>query len=88
MYSWRLSPAVKTALEEAARRERQSVGALLDRIVCTWLEGAQPPADTEAERRTRLTAGRCFGMIGGGNPDRSAEARDLVRARLAKRRAG
>ena len=72
VYSWRLSPAVKAALEEAARRERQSMAALLDRIVRGWLAAAQPSADADAERHVRTRARRCFGAIGGGNPNRSA----------------
>lgn len=87
VYSWRLTPAMKAALEETAQRERESVAALLDRIVRLWLEAAEPSVDADGQRRVRTRARRCFGAMSGGNPKRSVEAGALVRARLAKRRA-
>ena len=37
VYSWRLSPAMKSALEEAALKEHATVSMLLERIVADWL---------------------------------------------------
>ena len=36
-YSWRVTPEVKAALEQEARREGQSVGGLLEQIALAWL---------------------------------------------------
>ena len=86
VYSWRLSWHLKRALEEAARRERTSVAALIERIVAGWLaeERAQnTEADAEQARRHEAAA-RTLGVIRGGNPDRSTTARQGVQARLTR----
>lgn len=88
VYSWRLSSAMKTALEEAAYRRGQSVGALLEGIVHEWLQGFQPDLESTQQSRLRAAARRCFGSIRGGEPDRATSARSAIRARLTKRRAG
>ncbi len=46
VYSWRLSTELKTQLEAAARDEKTSVGAILERVVREWLASA-----AQAERR-------------------------------------
>ena len=38
VYSWRVAPAMKSALEGVARSEGRSVGALLDEIVSGWID--------------------------------------------------
>jgi predicted transcriptional regulator len=86
VYSWRLSSHLKRALEEAARRERTSVAALIERIVAGWLaeERAQnTEADAEQARLHEAAAGT-LGVIRGGNPDRSTTVRQAVQARLTR----
>ncbi len=89
VYSWRVSPDLKSALEHAAREERGSLGALIDRIAAEWLERKRRAArgDELTQRRLQAAAARCFGTIRGGDEYRSEKARELVRARLTKRRA-
>lgn len=89
VYSWRLSSKMKSELEEAARRENESVSRLLARIVVTWLAEARSRNGDEHEEQRRLhaAAARTFGAIRGGNPRRSEQVRNAVGNRLATRRA-
>ena len=89
VYSWRVTPELKSALEEAARAERTTVSKLLDGIVAAWLEAADPEGHEGAvQQRLHRAADRTLGKIHGGDPRRAERARDLVRKRLTKRRAG
>jgi len=89
VYSWRVSPEVKVALEQAARSENGSVAQLLDRIVHQWLRGGRRGTGEDAEQaRLHATAARVIGTIRGGNPRRAEEARGTLRRRLRQRRAG
>ncbi|MGH7963333.1 MAG: hypothetical protein ACRERD_16180, partial [Candidatus Binatia bacterium] len=86
--SWRLSPVMKDALEEAAHQERASVSTLLERIISGWLTEYRSGKDQEEDaeqQRLQSAATRTFGVIQGGNSQRSEHARRLVRARLARR---
>lgn len=87
VYSWRVSPNVKAALEERARRERRSLGALLDQIAVEWL-GSQHNDDTlddPEQRRLRAKAARCFGSFASGDRNRGGRVRQHVRERLRAR---
>jgi hypothetical protein len=89
VYSWRVSPETKAALEEEARREGMTLAALLDTIAEEWLRVRHHAAlDDESEQeRLRDAAAKCFGVIDGENSRRSETARKLVRERLGRRRA-
>jgi hypothetical protein len=89
VYSWRVAADLKVALEEAAREEKTSVGALLGRIARQWLrDRAAGTSESEAaERRIRASAERFVGSLVGGNSRRAEGARGEIRERLAKRRA-
>ena len=86
VYSWRLSSHLKCALEEAARRERTSVAALIERIVAGWLaeERAQNTEADAEQARLHEAAAQTLGVIRGGNPDRSTTVRQAVQARLTR----
>ena len=87
VYSWRLDPELKAALEQEARRERASVGGLLERIAVGWLSGRRSGTnDDEEQARLRAGAVKTFGKIAGGDPHRSTTVRAAVRRRLAARR--
>ncbi len=89
VYSWRISPELKSALEDAARAERMSISKLLDGIVGAWLENADSNRDQESlQQRLHAAAAKTLGKIHGGDPHRAERARDRVRKRLTKRRAG
>ena len=88
VYSWRLSPELKSDLEHAARQEGVSVSRLLDRITREWLKARPGAADDEAEQeRIRASAMRSIGKLRGGDPDRSAMVSQRVREQLARKRA-
>lgn len=89
VYTWRLSPATKASLEEAARNANQSVARLLDEMVAERLQSAgwTSAADGEQQRRLHARAARCLGSIDGGGARRSERTRELVRARLKRRQA-
>jgi hypothetical protein len=87
VYSWRLSPALKNALEETARQEPTTVATLLERIVAGWLASHRQERNQEEAEQQRLHAlvASTFGTLRGSNPSRSEQVRSLVRARVAKR---
>jgi predicted nuclease of restriction endonuclease-like (RecB) superfamily len=89
VYSWRLSPTLKSTLEETARRERATVAALLERIVTEWVTTHRLEKNPEDEEQQRLqaAAARTFDTTQGADPNRSMRGRATVRARLAKRHA-
>ncbi len=88
VYSWRLSVETKAALEETARQKQSSVAELLDQIVGDWLAGQQAlEADETEQQRLHEVALKMIGTIRGDNPDRAGNARALLRAKLAQRRA-
>jgi hypothetical protein len=86
VYTWRVSPALKASLEEAARAERRSVADLLDEIVGEHLEGArrQRGSEPERQRRLHLQAALFAGRISGSDSRRAERSRDLIRARLRR----
>jgi len=88
IYTWRLSRATKTRLEEAARVRGRSLAQLLDELVTSELDRAGRDAETELERQQRLhnRARRFIGSFAGGRSRRSERVRDLVRIRLNKHR--
>src|SRR5258705_6303932 len=90
VYSWRLSPALKEALEEAARIEGRSLGGLLEGIVEEWLrrsEGKGTMREKEEEERRRQRALRFAGAIRGGDPRRAERAKQTIRAKLKRQHA-
>jgi hypothetical protein len=86
VYSWRMTSATKTALENEARREQITVSALLDRITKEWIESRQGRADDDEEQQRLHSAVRkTLGTISGGEPRRAEHAAEGVRKRLMRR---
>lgn len=87
VYSWRLAPDLKSALEQEAKREGRSVGALLEQIAQAWLQ-AQRRLEDDAEEQKRLHEA-VYKNIGGieGESDWSTTVRETVRRVIRKRRA-
>jgi predicted DNA-binding protein len=88
VYNWRLSPNMKHALEEAARRNHKTVAKLLEQIVEQWLQEthtADQDAEEAEQRRLHAAAATALGSIQGGEPNRSERARAELRARLARK---
>lgn len=84
VYSWRLHPELKEALERAARREHKSLAELLDSVVRRYLEHSDGERSDD-EERARSVARRTFGAIKSGRSDRATRTRELVRERLKQR---
>jgi hypothetical protein len=83
VYSWRVSPDLKTGLEREARRRKISFAAVLDLAARDWLNKGGAELDGEAEQlRLRKAAAQCIGTLAGGDPHRSETARQAVRERL------
>jgi hypothetical protein len=89
VYSWRLPPETKSALETEARRQGESLGSLLERIALSWLQARKEANTDDAREQERLHAatGLAIGTIAGRDPDRAVEVRSGVRSRLRERRA-
>ena len=87
VYSWRLRPDLKYALEVAALAHNASVAGLLDQIVTDWLRH-QSPTDFDSTRQDalRTAALACAGSIRGGDPHRAERARTRVREVLEGKR--
>jgi hypothetical protein len=88
VYSWRLSPDLKTGLEREARRLNLSVSAVLELASMDWLKKIAAANDgNDEQQRLQETASKCLGTIGSGDPLRSEKVRLTVRERLARRHA-
>jgi hypothetical protein len=86
VYSWRVSPDVKTSLEREARRRGISMSAALDAAAREWLQksGITSEGDEE-QRRLQKAAAKWLGALASGNPRRSETASQAVRERLRRR---
>jgi hypothetical protein len=89
VYSWRVAPETKYALEEEAHRLGESLSHLLDRIAREWLEARRRRAsnDESEQARIRAAAMKAIGKIAGDRTRRAERARALIRERLERRRA-
>jgi hypothetical protein len=87
VYSWRVAPDMKRALEFEARREGATLGNLLERITRQWIAARREASVDDAVEQARLhaAAGKCLGAIAGGDPRRSEKARSDIRRRLSDR---
>ena len=85
VYSWRLSPQRKAALEAAARQRKKSLARLLDEITAEWLAYGRKREGDDEERQRQLHAATMefVGALHGGRPDRSQSARQDLRSSLA-----
>ncbi len=86
IYSWRVLPEIKTALEWEARRQRTTLAGLLDRMADEWLAArrASSIGDDLEQAALHAAAAPTLGSIAGGNPRRAENARIAVRKRLLK----
>jgi hypothetical protein len=86
VYTWRVSPTMKAALEEIARREGRSVSQLLDEIVAAKLDASSAePEEEDRQRRLHDRAADFAGCLSGPDRERAAKARQLVRDRVRGR---
>ena len=88
VYSWRIDPRLKSALEDAARTAGTSVSRLLDRIVDEWLRhGGVAMEQREQDLLIQERAKRYVGSIHGGDAGRARESSQRVKAILRKKHA-
>jgi hypothetical protein len=73
VYSWRVTPALKARLEDAAHAEKLSLAALLERIVQDWLRGRTPLDDEAEQGRLHARARPAIGSISVGGPSATNE---------------
>lgn len=88
VYSWRLEPALKSELEEAARRREESLSSLLDGITRNWLRsGSALGGDEDRDRQRNLqeAASRYVGSVAGEDPTRAEESGRRIREKLRGR---
>lgn len=87
VYAWRVSPALKRSLEEAAHSERRSVAGLLDEIVTEHIRkvAARNGSEIERQRELHARAARFVGRLAGQRSDRAEKAREIIRERLRRR---
>jgi hypothetical protein len=87
VYSWRVSPALKRELEEAAHDARESLADVLERAARELLASRRRALDADDREQVRLRAAvaKTLGTIAGGDRRRSERARDAVLARLRAR---
>jgi len=85
VYSWRVTPAKKMALENRARREGASLAQLLDRITQEWMEARKNEIDPDEQIRLHEAVHKTLGVISGKNPKRAGQAKAAIRKRLADR---
>jgi hypothetical protein len=86
VYSWRVSPDLKTGLEREARRRKMSLSAVLDLAAQDWLKKSDTDGDDDEKQRSlHQAASECFGIFAGGDARRSEDVRQTVRQRLRRR---
>ena len=93
VYSWRLSTELKTKLEAAARDEKTSIGAVLERVVREWLDARASGDQNDAEQqRKRAAVMACAGIYkGDGTAATNKRVREVMgeylEAKYGRRRA-
>ena len=88
VYSWRVTPDLKSQLERRAREEGITLAALLERISRDWLR-AKAAASGEEEREQARIKAAAMAAIGGlrsGDPELAERARERLQERLASAR--
>ncbi|HXF13402.1 MAG TPA: hypothetical protein VN517_09625 [Terriglobales bacterium] len=79
VYSWRLTPEMKTRLESEARRSGKSLAEVLEEISANWLDERAGTYADENDLRTRKRIMETVGTIRGGDPHRASRSKELVR---------
>jgi hypothetical protein len=85
VYSWRVSPDIKTRLEREARRRKISLSAALDLAAREWLlKTSMANEDGAGQYRLKKAASRWFGTLASGDAQRSEKVSQTVRQRLRR----
>jgi hypothetical protein len=84
VYSWRLAPEKKRALEVEARAAGKTIAEVLDALSAEWLAGRKNEDEAE-QRRLHAAVAKCIGTISGDDPYRSENVSTLVRQALRRK---
>jgi hypothetical protein len=88
VYSWRLARDLKMQLEAAARDEKTSIGAVLERVVREWLSKRPLSEEDDAEQQHRLReqAMKAVGTVSIGlGPYTNKRVREIMGEQLEKK---
>jgi hypothetical protein len=87
VYSWRLAPEKKAALEAEARAAGKTIAEVLDTLSAEWLAGRRSEDDEAEQRRLHAAVGKTIGTASIGNP-RLSETVEQEMHRQLKRQHG
>lgn len=88
VYSWRIDPDLKRALEDAARARGETMAGLLDGLAKEWLSQADGADDrADLQRSVRERAAPYLGAVRGGDPLRAQEASKRLKQKLREQHA-
>jgi len=86
VYSWRLSPDLKSDIVREARARHVPVAKLIETAVRDFIgKDEREPSRAEEQARIHAAAAKFIGAISGDDPYRSQRVGELVRERLAQR---
>jgi hypothetical protein len=88
VYSWRLSGALKSELERAARLRRSSLSEVLEQAARAWLaqNSAVLAEDEDTQRKLHAAAEKYIGCLSGlGGPYTADRVRERVRQRVREK---
>jgi hypothetical protein len=85
VYSWRLAPERKSALEAEARAAGKTVAEVLDELSAEWLATRRTADDEAEQRRLHQAAAKFVGVISGDDPNRSGNVSTLMRQTLRRK---
>ena len=88
VYSWRVSAALKSELERAARLRRTSLSGVLEQAARAWLaqNSAELAEDAETQRKLHAAIEPYIGCVKGlGGPYTAERVREAVRRGVRER---
>ncbi len=86
VYSWRVSPDLKSELVREARARQVPVARLIETAVRDFIgKNESEPSRAEEQARIHRAAAQFIGAIKGDDPLRSQRVGELVRERLGQR---
>jgi predicted transcriptional regulator len=86
VYSWRLSPDLKAALEREARIRKAPISTILEMAVRQWLQqcSGHPEDDEAVQRALHAAVAPYLGVLEGDDPRRSEKVSEIVRERIRR----
>jgi hypothetical protein len=85
VYSWRLAPEKKAALEAEARAAGKTIAEVLDALSAEWLAGRRSEDEEAEQRRLHAAVAKFVGTISGDDPHRSENVSTLMQQSLRRK---